>query len=53
MKVEVFWEDDQSQLDYSAINLHGTYNTNFQEFVFSKGVLKWVDNENTIEIKFK
>lgn len=53
MKVEVFWEDDLSQPDYSSINLHGTYNTNFQEFVFSKGILKWMDNENTIEIKFK
>lgn len=52
MCVEVIWEDDASQPEYKTIGLHGIYNTNFQEFTYSNGILKWNDNNNIIAIKF-
>lgn len=52
MKVEILWEDDTSQPEYKTIGLHGIYNTNFQEFTYLNGILKWNDNNNIITIKF-
>lgn len=52
MCVEVIWEDDTSQPEYKTLGLHGIYNTNFQEFTYSNGILKWNDNNNIIAIKF-
>ena len=48
MCVEIVWEDDISQPAYKTIGLHGTYNTNFQQFTYLNGILKWDDNNNNI-----
>ncbi len=52
MNLDIIWEDDESQPEYKTIGLHGTYNTNFQEFTYSDGVLNWKDNNNVIAIRF-
>ena len=52
MCVEIVWEDDISQPAYKTIGLHGIYNTNFQQFTYQNGILKWDDNNNIIAIRF-
>lgn len=52
MCVEIVWEDDISQPTYKTIGLHGIYNTNFQQFTYLNGILKWDDNNNIIAIRF-
>lgn len=52
MDVDIVWEDDTNQSDYSTLGLHGRYNSNFQEFSCSNGVLTWEDGKNTISIFF-
>ena len=52
MDVDIVWEDDTNQCDYSTLGLHGRYNSNFQEFSCSNGTLTWKDGENTISILF-
>lgn len=52
MDVDIVWEDDTKQRDYSTLGLHGRYNSNFQEFSCSNGTLTWEDGENTISILF-
>ena len=53
MDINVFWEDDTHQCDYSTLGLHGRYNSNFQEFSCSNGTLTWKDGDNTISAFFK
>ena len=52
MDVDIVWEDDTTQVDYKTLGLHGSYNTNFQEFSFSNGFLQWFDGDKKIMIKF-
>lgn len=52
MCVKIVWEDDISQPAYKTIGLHGIYNTNFQQFTYLNGILKWDDNNNIIAIRF-
>lgn len=52
MDVYVIWEDDEEQISYKELNLHGTYNTNFQDFTFQNNSLTWKDGNNTISIVF-
>ena len=52
MCVEIVGEDDISQPAYKTIGLHGIYNTNFQQFTYLNGILKWDDNNNIIAIRF-
>ena len=51
LTVSIVWEDDASQPDYQKLGLHGTYNTNYQEFIYENGTLRWEDGSNTIMIK--
>lgn len=43
-RVEITWEDDNSQPDYKKIGLHGYYSSNFQYFSFN-------DTTNTLSFK--
>ena len=52
MDVSIIWEDDITQKNYKAINLHGKYNTNFQDFECIDNILHWKDGENQICISF-
>lgn len=52
MDVQIIWEDDKEQISYKKLNLHGTYNTNFQDFSFEDNCLIWKDGNNTISIQF-
>ena len=51
MDVSVIWEDDDTQIDYKTLGLHGVYNTNFQNFVYENGDLIWYDGNKKIVIK--
>lgn len=52
MDVDIIWEDDTNQSDYSTLGLHGKYNSNFQEFSHSNGILTWEDGKNKISVFF-
>lgn len=52
MDVQVIWEDDKEQISYKELNLHGIYNTNFQDFTFQNHSLIWKDGNNNISIVF-
>lgn len=49
-QVSLFWEDDDNQPEYKTLDLHGQYSTNFQEFMFTNGVLSFTDGTNQITI---
>jgi len=49
--VLVMWEEDSSQPDYESLGLHGMYNTNFQDFKYSRGCLQWEDGPSLISIR--
>lgn len=49
-RISLFWEEDNNQVDYSSLGLHGYYSTNFQEFSFSNGTLVFTDGTNKITI---
>lgn len=51
-KVEIFWEQDDSQPDYKDIGLHGKYSSNFQIFSFNEAVnaLSFYDGSHEIVI---
>lgn len=53
MDVDIVWEDDTSQCDYSSLGLHGKYNSNYQDFSCSNGTLTWKDGKNTISVFFE
>lgn len=44
MKVEIIWEEDESQPYYKNIGLFGSYDTEHQEFIFTNHQLQWQDN---------
>ena len=49
--VEIVWEDDKEQVDYKSLQLHGTYNTNFQtDMTYSNQTLSFNDGENKITL---
>ena len=52
LDVYICWEDDVDMVDYKSLNLHGEYNTNFQDFEFKDNILSWEDGINHIEIRF-
>lgn len=51
-KVEIVWEDDPSQPDYKELGLHGSYSSNFQDFVFNEtgNFLSFTDGDHNISI---
>lgn len=49
-KIDLIWEDDDSQPEYKSLGLHGYYSTNFQKFTFSNGILTFTDGANHITI---
>lgn len=49
-KVEIFWEDDESQISYKDLGLHGQYSSNFQLFLLKGNTLVFYDGENKITI---
>ena len=49
--VSVMWEEDSYQPDYKSLGLHGMYNTNFQDFKYSRGCLQWEDGPSSISIR--
>lgn len=51
MKLDILWEEDTSQPFYKSLGLHGTYNTNYQNFIFFNNSLQWEDGDNKIIIK--
>lgn len=53
MTLDIIWEDDESQPSYQTLCLHGTYNSNFQNFIFSNHTLQWKDGESKILIKMR
>lgn len=52
MDIDIVWEDDTNQCDYSTLGLHGRYNSNFEEFSCSNGTLTWKDDKNIISAFF-
>ena len=53
MTLDIIWEDDESQPSYQTLCLHGTYNSNFQNLIFSNHTLQWKDGESKILIKMR
>lgn len=51
MDVAIIWEDDTTQPSYNSIGLHGMYNSNFQNFIYSNNSLQWEDGDNKILVK--
>lgn len=51
-KVEILWEQDDSQPDYKQIGLHGSYSSNFQCFNFNEttNTLSFKDSNHNISI---
>lgn len=52
MDVIIIWEDDTTQIDYKKLELHGSYNSNFQKFYYNNEKLCWTDGDNKISIDF-
>ena len=52
MVVQILWEDDEQQVSYKKLNLHGMYNTRDQDFSFCNNSLVWKDGNNIISIDF-
>ena len=52
MDVNIIWEDDKEQIPYKTLDLHGIYNTNFQNFTLQNNCLIWKDGNNIITINF-
>lgn len=49
-KVQIIWEDDEAQIDYKDLGLHGYYSTNFQLFLPNGNTLEFYDGTNKITI---
>ena len=52
MTVIVDWDDDKTQPPCKEIGLFGKFCTNFQEFSFADGYLRWSDKKKRISIDF-
>lgn len=50
MDVDVFWEEGDEQIPYKELNLHGKYNTTYQNFKYENGILCWIDGDNKISL---
>lgn len=48
--VDLMWEDDVDQPDYTALGLRGKYSSNFVLFAFTNGTLSFADGNNQISI---
>lgn len=53
MDVKIFWEDDTSMPFYRDLDLHGEYNSNFQDFRNCGKCLSWDDGGNKISVTFR
>lgn len=49
-KVDILWEQDDSQPDYKDIGLHGYYSSNFQSFSFNKAANSLSFNDGSYRI---
>ena len=49
-KVDIIWEDDDSHDEYHSLGLHGTYSSDYQDFVFVNNSLSFEDGDNKITI---
>jgi hypothetical protein len=52
-EVSIDWEDDNTSPEYTELDLHPGYNTNFQKFKYSNGKLEWNDDSNRIVAKIQ
>lgn len=49
-KVDIVWEEDESQVNYKEIGLHGSYSSDYQTFKKSGNDLTFKDGNNNITI---
>lgn len=49
-KVEMLWENGKERINYKFLDSHCYYSTNFQNFLYKRGNLCFINGNNAITI---